>query len=342
MLELAFSAQDAAQIRLAYSALGEAVAGIRALKDPSHHALHLPWMRRVRSWLQDSGTDIRLLSALVPLADRVPDFVTPPPVTPASELGEELDRLRATPADQVRQDVEAMAGPRSLLLAELHTSPDAGLSRLADEIATFWEGAIAPHWPRMQSLLEGDILHRARRIAEGGADLLFRDLHPQVTWRAGTLLVAHRPYSHTRTARGHGLLLTPSVFTWPKVFTQTAHPWQPTLIYPARGVAALWEHEDTRTPAALAKVLGHSRARLLVELDAPATTTDLARRTGMTSGGTSQHLTALRDAGLITAYRDRRYVLYTRTPIADSLLAVNPPAASPDDHERAPAQPRRS
>jgi DNA-binding transcriptional ArsR family regulator len=33
----------------------------------------------------------------------------------------------------------------------------------------------------------------------------------------------------------------------------------------------------------------------------------------------SHHLTALRDAGLVTSRRDGRSVLYTRTPLGDAL-----------------------
>jgi predicted ArsR family transcriptional regulator len=48
---------------------------------------------------------------------------------------------------------------------------------------------------------------------------------------------------------------------------------------------------------ALARVIGHTRAALLAELDAPRSTTDVARLLDITPGGASQHLGALRDAG---------------------------------------------
>ena len=70
----------------------------------------------------------------------------------------------------------------------------------------------------------------------------------------------------------------------------------------------------------LGAVVGRSRAALLGALDAPASTTDLARRTGLTPGAASQHLTALRDAGLVTPHRSGRYVLYAWTTAAEALL----------------------
>ncbi|GLY92309.1 ArsR/SmtB family transcription factor [Actinoallomurus iriomotensis] len=74
---------------------------------------------------------------------------------------------------------------------------------------------------------------------------------------------------------------------------------------------------------AIAAVIGRSRTTLLAELEAPASTTDLARRTGISAAGVSQHLTALRDAGMVSAHRPGRSVLYARTALAESLLATS-------------------
>ncbi|MGW4945888.1 ArsR/SmtB family transcription factor [Actinoplanes sp. NPDC004185] len=68
-------------------------------------------------------------------------------------------------------------------------------------------------------------------------------------------------------------------------------------------------------------MLGRGRTRLLLELDAPSSTTELARRTGMTAGGVSQHLSVLRAAGLVVAHRRGRSVLNVRTALAEALLS---------------------
>jgi DNA-binding transcriptional ArsR family regulator len=75
-------------------------------------------------------------------------------------------------------------------------------------------------------------------------------------------------------------------------------------------------------------VLGRSRTRLLTELDTPASTPQLADRTGLSPAGVSQCLTALRDAGLVSAHRAGRSVLYARTAAAATLLNAGrrPPA----------------
>ena len=118
---------------------------------------------------------------------------------------------------------------------------------------------------------------------------------------------------------GRGLLLVPAAFTPGKPAAMTEAEWQPTVIYPARGIALLWESASC-PPDALAKVMGKGRAALLADLDAPRTTTDLAHRLEMTPGGISQHLGALKEAGLVTAQRNGRSVLYCRSALADELV----------------------
>ncbi|WP_020575135.1 DUF5937 family protein [Actinopolymorpha alba] len=164
------------------------------------------------------------------------------------------------------------------------------------------------------------MLYRARHLAAGGAQRLFADLHPAVSWADDTLTVRHPLVTDTRRLDGRGLVLVPSAFVWPQVATKTAEPWQPVLRYPARGIATLWEHGRPAEPGSLAAIVGRSRAILLAHLDAPASTSDLARRTGLTAGGVSQHLTALRGAGLVTSHRTGRVVLYARTALGDALL----------------------
>jgi DNA-binding transcriptional ArsR family regulator len=305
MLDLKFTAKDVARTRFAISPLWEVIAAIRVLKAPAEHPLHRPWVERVRPRL--AGMDLRPLSELIPVpAPTLPAWLCPPPVAHLPDLGLELATLRATPRDR---------------LDGRYDDPDAALDRLATTIEQFWAAALAPYWPPILTLLEGDVLYRARRLVEGGADRLFADLDRNIRWTDETLSVRHRHVSGTRTLDGRGLLLVPSAFIWPHVFSVTTGPWQPTLRYPPRGIATLWETEVTAPPEALAKILGRTRARLLAELHAPVSTQDLARRTGLSPGAVNQHLTALKAADLVSSHRTGRYVMYTRTTITEQLLA---------------------
>ena len=113
---------------------------------------------------------------------------------------------------------------------------------------------------------------------------------------------------------------------WPRVGAMFDPPWQPALIYPPRGVGTLWA-PPADTPA-LADLLGPRRAAILGALDAPVSTTVLARRLGVSSASVSEHLGILRRAGLVRGRRAAREVLYARTAAGDALLRAPAMAAS--------------
>jgi DNA-binding transcriptional ArsR family regulator len=321
MIEYKFGPEDLARTRFAISPLWETAAAIRALRDPSVGALHVPWVKRIRPHIRE--LDLSLPLALLPKKGYIADFLTPPPLSPLMSFEEELEQVRSTSEELVLHDVDILirnGSPRDSLIPYIH-DPQRSVERLAESLEEFWRIAIEPDWARIHSLLEADILYRSRRLAEGGIDLLFSDLHKEVTWKGDILEIECRCAVPDLELGGRGLLLVPSAFSPHKTCAMTEEPWQPTLIYPARGVALLWE-EAAPAPDALAKVLGRSRAALLADLDAPRSTTDLAHRLEMTPGGVSQHLAALKESGFVTARRNGRTVLYCRSELADQLVTA--------------------
>ncbi|WP_369185384.1 DUF5937 family protein [Streptomyces sp. Y1] len=324
MLTWEFSAQDLARTRFARSPLCEVTASVEVLKDPSRHAVHLPWVRQASAQL--AGVGWELLSQLVRLPTvYVPDFLTPVPTASSPTIEQALADLAATDPAAVRRDLARIGGELSPLVAELARDPEVGLARLVAEIRVYWDTAIAPHWDRIERLAEGEILRRARQMAVGGPAALFADLHPQVTWERDTLRIGYRMVdAHRRLDGERGLVLVPTVFAWPGVFSQQNPPWQPGLVYPPRGVATLWETAGSAVPEGLTRVIGRTRAWLLAELDAPASIGELAERTGLSAPNVSHHLTALRGAGLLARHRTGRTVMYLRTDAAELLLRAVP------------------
>jgi DNA-binding transcriptional ArsR family regulator len=297
----------------------ELVSSMRLFRDPSTAALHLPWVEEVRGTLGD--VDLLALLSLLPPEGYIPDFITPPPSSPLMRIDEDLERVRRTPARQVRKELGIFAGQHGGLppAAEaLRRRPEREVKRLVDAMAEYWRRAVEPHWPRILALLSADLRHRATRLAEGGPEHLFDDLHPAVSFE-GEWLHVDQPWQGTVELAGQGLLMVPTAFSWQRPSIIAIEPWQPTLIYPARGVALLWEtHEDARPE--LAGLIGSTRARILAALEAPRSTTELAAMLDLSPGGVSQHLTVLADAALVARRREGRVVLYARTPRADVLL----------------------
>jgi DNA-binding transcriptional ArsR family regulator len=322
--ELAFTADDLALTRFAVSPMWEVVTSFRLLASGSSHPVHRPWLDQVRPRVAAAGLDSGWLAGLIPPSDYLPDFLTPPPGEPAPALGTELAAIRATPADEVRADLDTLDGQSrgGARRRALRADPETQLARVAEEIEAYWEVALAPYWAKIHALLDAELFRRSRQVAEHGSGHLFNDLHSTLSWDDNTLHLVRRRCAISRTGTGPGLLLVPSAFAV-HVLTWSRPPAPPQLAYPARGIGTLWEHRLVPRADAIAAVIGRSRTTLLIELAAPASTTDLARRTGISAAGVSQHLTALRDAGMVSAHRAGRSVLYARTTIAESLLTTS-------------------
>lgn len=320
-----FNREDLLRTRFAISPLFEATASLGALRDPSAASIHLPWVREARAAID--GLELDLIEALAPGTGLYhPDFIAPPPQTPLPEIGEEIARVRRTPAAQVRKEL-GWAFPDGLpeALVPLAEHPRRELGRIADQLAAYWDAAIAPHWDGIVAVLEDDIAHRARLLTTGGAIEVFGDLHPDVSL-INTMLLVDREHKADVDLDGRGLLLCPSVFIWPRIGAMIDPPWQPTLIYPPRGVGQLWAPARSE-PGALAALLGARRAEILVTLDREATTRELARRLGASPAGVSEHLSILRRAGLVRPRRQGASVFYARTAAGDGLLTA--PASGP-------------
>ncbi|MBL1091499.1 helix-turn-helix transcriptional regulator [Streptomyces sp. 9-7] len=310
-------------MRFAVSPMWEVAPSFRLLTSNTAHPVHRSWVEQVRPRVLAAGLDRGWLAELIGSAGYVPDFLNPAPAGPAPTPAAEWEAIRASPADRVRQDLDHLArhqghlGPR---LRSLHADPPSRLTKVTQEIETYWELALAPYWARVRALLEADVFHRARTVAEHGAGHLFNDLHTSVSWDDNTLRLVSRKRDMPRRSAGAGLLLIPSAFTGPGLRSRVRPPDPPQLAYPARGVGTLWETRPALGACALAPVLGRSRTLLLSELGTPASTTELAHRTGLSPAGVSQYLTALRNAGLVSAHRAGRSVLYARTTAAETLL----------------------
>jgi len=317
MIEMRFGPRALAHVRFGISPLNELLRSVAVLDDAAGQALHLPWAIEARR--RTAGLDLGALRALQPGERYSPDFVDPPPSSPLAEIDEEIAAVAATAPEQSRAEI-LRAYPGDSLPSSLAPFVD-DPAALADLLRAYWNRALAAHWPRVRALLEGDVLYRARQMADGGAERLFADVDPTVRFTDGVLRIDKRA-QQTLDLEERGLLFVPSAFVWPAVRVVTDPQWQPTIIYPARGVGTLWEPERTPAPDALGALLGRVRAEVLAALDRPRSTTDLARALDVSPGGVSQHLRVLREAGLVHGHRVGRVVLYLRSAAGESLLAA--------------------
>lgn len=319
---LHFEESDLLRCRFALSPLWETQAAVRLLSRPGQHGYHLPWLRRIREGA--AKLDLAPLWLLMPDRGHNPDFISLPPRGPVTTFAEEIAQVRAVDPAVAREDMalalaDRPGGLESAAGQRLLADPARAVQELADLLEQAWRVLVEPHWPRLRALLEADIAYHSRRLAETGFEGLLGEVSPRLRWTDSTLTVVGTNGDHTRALGGQGLVLMPSVFVWPEVVGGYEEPWQPAVIYPARGIGGLWTEAGERTPEALARLLGRARADVLCALDEPAGTSALAHRLSLAASSVSEHLSVLRAAGLLTSRRYGHQVLYERTPLGIAL-----------------------
>jgi DNA-binding transcriptional ArsR family regulator len=327
VLELGLA--DLAGTRFAASPLSETVRAVLLLADPGPAPVNRPWLDWARAQLAQAPLRVPRLWPLVNNGlDFHPEFLVPAPAGQRPSIENELARLRATPDDAVRASLRRVFedGPWPPSATELDEDPPGALLAIAAELGAFHQRLIAPHWERIRAVLDADIAYRAGQLAGGGARALFADLHPDLAWSDGLLTIddGHKEVLQAQLGRD-GIVLMPSVFNWPLVSAGLATSSQTVLLYPARGVATVWQALPGQRPSHLTateELIGVTRARLLDTLRSPATTSALARQYAVTPGAVSQHLTALYRARLLTRQRSGRAVLYQTSALGLALLGI--------------------
>ncbi|WP_433537809.1 DUF5937 family protein [Micromonospora sp. CA-249363] len=317
---LRFSPVDLLRCRFAISPMLETLSAVRLLSPREAVGPHGRWLDTVDT----RDLDLRPIALLQPRRGYTPDFLSPPPVSPHARFEDELGALAATDHGRVRAEVRrsladtpgAAESPIGRLLLD---DPAVVLKTLAALVRQAWQALVEPVWPHVRGLLDADVGFQTRRLAEGGLDRLFAELHPRLRWTNGVLTRDHGDDEH-RDLRGEGLALVPSAFKWDQVVVIVNPPWQPTVVYPARGLGTLWQPLSTDRHTALGRLIGKTRAGLLLSLDEPASTTTLAHRHALAAGTVSEHLSVLRDAGFVAGQRHRHEIRYRRTPLGDAVL----------------------
>ena len=340
-LRISVSNKDLAMSRFAISPLWELTCALIRLAESEPGvaggrtvpALE-PWLRRTRARYQELAreTDIEVILALEGQVGGAPaghaygvDFLTPVPADVASTIDDLLAQVRSTPAGLAHTEITEML--------RRNPAPDPRVRRIldsdhvaeyaADVLAIAWRALLEPEWPTLRLILERDVVYRAGQLAARGWAAALADLTPHLQWRDGRIEFARLTTDEDTDLGGRGLLFVPSVFVWASVALNLEPPWPPAVTYPARGVAALWEqHQPAATSQPLDRLVGRSRAAILLALEDPASTTQLAAALGQSLGGLGDHLAVLRDSGLVTGARSGRSVLYRRTSAGDALVAA--------------------
>jgi hypothetical protein len=335
MLRIVFSSEDIARTRVAPAAdqIWELVLSLHLLQGRSRDPVLAGWRRDVAGGLRRDSRphELRLLFALNPPRGYFPDFLTPYESQYGFAAG--LDAVRSTPITSLRRDLAVLAAEQPLPLPDSAAALARGdvevLRQLTDSMRLYQETAIAPYWERIQAAVEADRNRRARAVLDGGVEGLLASLQPAARWNSGVLEVPNYPVEREFHLGGRGLLLVPSFFCARIPVTLVDPELPPVLVYPVDRLGGLTPEPGgsvngraTRESgrAALAALLGRTRAGVLEAVADGCSTGELARRLRISAAAASQHTTVLRNAGLVVSRRDRNTVLHTLTPLGRAML----------------------
>ncbi|WP_237103989.1 helix-turn-helix transcriptional regulator [Nonomuraea sp. MG754425] len=322
LLRIHFTADDLARTTIAATAdpLWELLLSRFRLHDRDKSLTLRPWIHRLhenRALLARAEPGIRWLSALAPAAPYFPDFLTP--AAARDGLGPGLAALRSTPRARLAHELRRFArhAPVPDWAVPLARGDDATIAQVTAALNAYHEVAIAPHQQLIQAALDAERAKRVRHLLDGGVEELLASMRPLMRWRSPVLEV---DYSVDRDLHldGRGLRLVPSFFCR-RVPVAPADPeLPPTLIYPL-APEFRWKPAE-HAPAPLKALIGGTRAAVLHAIDVGATTTELARRTGISPAAASRHTTVLREAGLISSQRHGPAVLHVLTALGRDVL----------------------
>jgi DNA-binding transcriptional ArsR family regulator len=247
------------------------------------------------------------------------------------DLEADLDGLLRAPA-ALEAEIDYLAGVHGRISPGLRhlLQTERGAPRtLARVLAAYHDVAVAPYWSRLRSHLEVERERAGRTLLDGGVERLFGSLPGSgLCWQSPVLTVHSawdRPDDQGEDYKldGRGILLAPSVFFGPHaVYCRNLGGDRPDLlVYPAAPepvqAARLWTDPSDPT---LSTLLGSTRAKVLAAVAGGGSSTDLARRAGISLPSASEHARVLREGGLVRTERQGSAVRHRLTALGAQLL----------------------
>src|SRR5215217_1122588 len=182
MITLQLSPGDIERVRFAYSPLIEVVSSFKLLQTPERQANYEAWIEEIQR--KFARIEFPYMSATILPRRYIVDFLTPTPTKTILSFEDEIDRVREVTDEQIRKNIEmtiSIAGMNPIRQMFLD-HPREALECLIEEVRFYWQQALEPYWPQLSSLLESDILFRARALALYGIDSMFTDLSDRLEY----------------------------------------------------------------------------------------------------------------------------------------------------------------
>lgn len=188
--------------------------------------------------------------------------------------------------------------------------------------------AAARHCPApvVESSIRGhvhaDRLRRIEAFVDGGCEGMLASFRPLLRWHS-PVLESDSPVDRDLYLGGRGLLLVPAFFCCRGTVEFVEAGRRPILFYPVGdgGEKAARDDSAITTRRAVDTLLGRTRSAVLHGIGGGCTTSELARRCGVSVPSASRHAGVLRDAGLLRSRRDGPSVHHSLTRLGAAVIA---------------------
>lgn len=321
MLRIHFTGPDIDRVRVRTTPhpLWEALLSLHSLQTRTGGPNTVEWLRHVPRSL---GPDVRQLVELAWPFGYSPDFLTP--AVGDSSIDAAITALSDTAQEQLHRDISELAAARLLNRSTMAIGDGdtRALRQLGGHVATYHTAYLAPSWHRIRHDVASDAEQREQVRAESGIDRMLATLHPAIQWHRPVLHVDY-PADQELRLNGRGIELIPSYFCSRRPIALKDPSLPPVLVYPATRNASR-PGDSGKTPGApdeaLAALLGRTRAAILLAAAPGCTTTELAARLDISLANASQHVTVLRNAGLVHTQPHGATRFHTLTPLGAVVL----------------------
>ncbi|EHO49758.1 ArsR/SmtB family transcription factor [Lentilactobacillus kisonensis] len=335
------------RIQFVYSPLNELFRSLHVLLNPRHHGMNIDWALASRQKLSSQFfNDLHYFELIYELG------VPPVFFNNFEQLADNLDDeiahlrlfLRRTDPQIVRQSLEQVARDREnkfipklakslewqdyqptmahSLLQDLQTDPDEVYGHLFKFIADYREQVFDQTWQdrALSQFLITEIKNQSEYLRNHGFVQLINHLQvDRMHWQQGKLMVTKPFDDHIKLNDDEVILLVPSYFVWPHLFVDHFSSGV-TITYDAlnKVKTRVKVNELSSVFNALSDPV---RLKMMAYLaDEPRTTQSLAQIMMMSDSTVSHHLKLLRDTHLINGEKQRKFVLYSPTGLAEEMI----------------------
>lgn len=321
VLSIEFSEVDYLRVRLgAADPMWDTLLSLRVLQ--AHHGLPT----RLQQWKNAAGRvvstrmsscELRELLTITSGVTDLPRFLT------TQGDGQHIDRFAQVADEDPRNAMADLARirPWTSDVARLHdevtVDGTARLRRMAKSLARYHEIVSPVLIEQRESDLRLDERRRAALLSDGGVEQVLASCEGTVCEPPVLKIQLRHDSDRTVALGGRGITLRPSWFCGAGVQVSIDTARSAELVHSL--MSGDLQNHGAPSKRSLDSLLGRTRTLILLSCDGRSSS-DVAQRLGLSASTVSEHLSVLRDAGLIVTTKSRTRSRHTWTTSAVSLL----------------------